>query len=64
MKLLLINQNKMIKHYRKIIPDKYLDPILNTPLLTQLFTRSQVILNLDTIKKHLENNNDIHLIED
>lgn len=43
----------------KIIPDKYLDPILNTPITDPIILpESQVILNLDTIKKHLENNND------
>lgn len=41
-----------------IIPEKYLDPILNTLIINPVFLpKSDIIIDFDTIKKHLENNN-------
>lgn len=40
-----------------IIPDKYLDPLLNTLMTNPVFLpKTDTIIDLETIKKHLENN--------
>ena len=51
-----LNESKVIE---KEIPDKYLDPLLNTLITCPvILPESQIMIDLKTIKKHLETHND------
>lgn len=51
-----INESKIIE---KEIPDKYLDPLLNTLITSPvILPESKIIIDIETIKKHLETHKD------